>query len=433
MKRFLSLIGCAGLLGIGFMAGGCGSTAPPGYLAEVHHTGEPAAVVFVQITTQGSHLTGTWDETYLPSGAVQTSAVHLTLSGTESGNSVTIHLSGDIAIFGSATLSGTLSGGTLTLEVPATDGSLNSVALRSSDVAAYNADVAAFQRTATSAQETANAIAEQSASASAQASAVAQQAGFDEDVTVAAKRVQSDISGLQGLSISTSALTTDLQAQQTDLATMRSDEVTAEAASGPDQCSDADTVQSDADTVQSDADTVQSAADTVASDELTPPSEISSLQSDFQTLQSAEENDPELSGSAYLGLNMDDIAFGAEVQSVVAGSPAQAAGITAGAAIVSFNGVTIGSTDELTAAISEVRAGQQVVIAWTTTSGRQTATVVMGAVPLPTEAQVDAAVAAAQAAMSTATNTANTDVSQAQSVATSASSEATAFAAQYCS
>jgi len=426
----------------GACVGGCGGpSSPPGYLAELHTGGQLSAVAFVQLTVDGSHVTGTWEETYLGPGNTQTYAFQLSLNGTVSGQSVTVTLSGTVSgpgesVPGTGTVSGNLDGGTLTLAVPETDGTLASMVFTSSSSAAYNQAVGTLQARAASAsasaQAAANAAAEQSAAASEAASAAAEQAGLDATVTVAAKQVLSDMNGLQSLSIDTSAPANDLQAQQNDLATMRSEEATAAGAPASEQCGDADTVQGDADTVQGDA-------DTVSGNVSGPQAAVASLQSDFAKLQAAEQADPEFSGGAYMGVDVANVtasapvASGAQIMSVVAGSPAATAGLASGDVIVSFDGATITSTTDLTTALAAVQGGQTVPLGWVDASGgRHTGTITLGTFSLPSKAQVDAAVASAQSTISNATSTASNDVAKAQSVATAAATEASNFVNQYC-
>jgi hypothetical protein len=272
---------------------GCGAATGAGYLNESTWTAthQVAAIAFVQLTAQGSTLSGTFDETYfMDPSEMETSALHLSVSGTEDGDQVTLTLSGGL-LFGSGTVSGTLSGGELTLEMPQSDGSLQSDVFSTADVAAYDDDVQTMQGLMASAQASA-------AAASASASAVAAQAALGNAVAGANETVEEDISALDAIgAVDTSALSADLQDQQQDVTTMRSDEAVAEAASSSDeQCSDADTVVSDADTVQSDADSVQSDVDGIQSDISQLADAITTTKQDFSALQAAEGADPSYSG-----------------------------------------------------------------------------------------------------------------------------------------
>jgi hypothetical protein len=282
----VALLGATGLVG-------CGAATGSGYLTESTWTttGRLAAVAFVQMTVQGSTVSGTFDETYFADSAeMQTSAVNLTVSGTEEGNQVTLNLGGG-QLFGSGTVSGTLSGGELTLEMPQSDGSLQSYVFNAAGVATYDQDVQAMQGIMASAQAVA-------ASASASASAMAARAALDNAVASANQTVEEDISTLDAVgAVDTSALSANLQAQQQDVATMRSDEAIAAAAtSSYEQCSDADRVVSNADTVQSDADAVQSDVDSVQSDISPLANAITTTNQDFSALQAAEAANPSYSG-----------------------------------------------------------------------------------------------------------------------------------------
>lgn len=433
--RWLPLVTTTLLAGAALGCGG--TTAPPGYLAQVHSGGQLSMVAFIQLTVSGAHLSGTWSATLLPPGGTETYASQLSLTGTLSGQSVTMTLHGTVSdpegsTVGTGTISGTLVGTTLTLAVPQVDGGLTSVVFTGSDTAAYDRAVNTLEAMAGTASASAQAAAQASASA-------AQQAALDAQVTAAAKQVITDIDGLQGLTISTQALAQDLLAQQKDLATMRSDEAATVADSPLEQCGDADTVQGDADTVQGDADTVQGDVETVNAAVGGPEAAISSLQSDFAKLQAIEPTDPEFSGGAYLGVDVAEVSAsapvtaGAQITSVVADSPAAGAGLAAGDVITSLDGVGIGSTDDLSAAMAQVPGGETVDLSWVDASGlHHSGTITLGTLSLPTQAQVNAAAAGAQAVISQATGTASQDLSQAQAVASAAATEAANFVAEYC-
>jgi putative serine protease PepD len=63
---------------------------------------------------------------------------------------------------------------------------------------------------------------------------------------------------------------------------------------------------------------------------------------------------------AYVGVRIEDVSGGAKVTQVVSGSPADKAGMKAGDVITSFDGKTINSADELTAAVSAAKSGETV-------------------------------------------------------------------------
>jgi S1-C subfamily serine protease len=80
--------------------------------------------------------------------------------------------------------------------------------------------------------------------------------------------------------------------------------------------------------------------------------------------------------TAFLGVTPVDApnAGGAQIQSVVAGSPAEAAGLAQGDVITSLNGTTIGTSADLRAAVVALTPGTTVDIAWTDTTGATTTT-----------------------------------------------------------
>jgi S1-C subfamily serine protease len=73
---------------------------------------------------------------------------------------------------------------------------------------------------------------------------------------------------------------------------------------------------------------------------------------------------------------------GVQVAGVEAGSPADQAGLAEGDTITSINGQSVGSTDDMSAALGSLHAGDSVRVGWTDASGQQqTATVVLAAGP----------------------------------------------------
>jgi S1-C subfamily serine protease len=81
--------------------------------------------------------------------------------------------------------------------------------------------------------------------------------------------------------------------------------------------------------------------------------------------------------AAQLGLN---VSSGALVRGVVAGSPADVAGITRNSVITSIGGSQVTSIDNLGTAIRAHKPGEKVSIGWVTQSGAHTATVTLGGV-----------------------------------------------------
>ena len=65
---------------------------------------------------------------------------------------------------------------------------------------------------------------------------------------------------------------------------------------------------------------------------------------------------------AYLGIRIQDVSGGAKVTQVVSGSPAAKAGLKVGDVITSFDGKSVSSADELTAAVFNAKSGDTVAI-----------------------------------------------------------------------
>ncbi len=65
---------------------------------------------------------------------------------------------------------------------------------------------------------------------------------------------------------------------------------------------------------------------------------------------------------AYLGVRIEGVTGGAKITTIVAGAPAAKAGLKVGDVITAFNGKTITSADELTAAVTAAKAGEQVTV-----------------------------------------------------------------------
>src|SRR5436190_408852 len=65
---------------------------------------------------------------------------------------------------------------------------------------------------------------------------------------------------------------------------------------------------------------------------------------------------------AYLGVRIESATGGAKITTVVAGAPAAKAGLKVGDLITAFDGKTITSADELTAAVTAAKAGEQVTV-----------------------------------------------------------------------
>jgi S1-C subfamily serine protease len=84
----------------------------------------------------------------------------------------------------------------------------------------------------------------------------------------------------------------------------------------------------------------------------------------------------------FLGVSVQDAAGGAGVAGVLSGGPAAQAGITAGDVITAVDGSTVGSADDLSAALVGHDPGDRVSVTWTTADGEsQSATVTLATGP----------------------------------------------------
>jgi S1-C subfamily serine protease len=73
--------------------------------------------------------------------------------------------------------------------------------------------------------------------------------------------------------------------------------------------------------------------------------------------------------TAFLGVVLKDVSSGAQVSQIVAGQPADAAGLVAGDVITSLNGKTISSSADVRKTVLSLVPGTAVSIAWTDSSG----------------------------------------------------------------
>src|SRR5215472_5984920 len=124
---------------------GCGSSGGPASFVGSNST----EVVYLQWQQSSSgDLTGTITDDQLtgtpPDESLSTDTASFT--GNVSNGSVSITAEGFLGI--NATLTGTLSGGTLSLQVPASDGTIQTDTFNSAGVSTFNADVAGLRRAA---------------------------------------------------------------------------------------------------------------------------------------------------------------------------------------------------------------------------------------------------------------------------------------------
>jgi S1-C subfamily serine protease len=65
---------------------------------------------------------------------------------------------------------------------------------------------------------------------------------------------------------------------------------------------------------------------------------------------------------AYVGVRIQDVDGGAKITQIVAGAPAAKAGLKVGDVVTNFDGKTIGSADDLTAAVFQAKPGEKVSV-----------------------------------------------------------------------
>lgn len=97
----------------------------------------------------------------------------------------------------------------------------------------------------------------------------------------------------------------------------------------------------------------------------------------------AESGTVEIGSRGYLGVELSSQVTGAYVAGISNDSAAEAAGLTAGSTITSFNGSAITSGDQLAETVAELDAGDRVTLAWTdATGGAHNATLTLGDGPV---------------------------------------------------
>lgn len=102
-----------------------------------------------------------------------------------------------------------------------------------------------------------------------------------------------------------------------------------------------------------------------------------------QITSGTQTGDVQIGNRGYLGVELSPQVTGALVAGVVSGSAADNAGVTAGSTITSFNGASIMSAQGLSEAVSGLKQGDRVTVAWTDASGQaHNATVALGTGPV---------------------------------------------------
>lgn len=80
--------------------------------------------------------------------------------------------------------------------------------------------------------------------------------------------------------------------------------------------------------------------------------------------------DVQIGNHGYLGVQLSSQVTGALVAGVVNGSAAEAAGVTAGSTITSFNGASVTSAESLSTAVDATSVGDRATVAWTDSTGQ---------------------------------------------------------------
>jgi putative serine protease PepD len=84
---------------------------------------------------------------------------------------------------------------------------------------------------------------------------------------------------------------------------------------------------------------------------------------------------------AYVGVRIENVEGGAKVTQIVAGAPADKAGLKKGDVITSFDGKTIGSADDLTAAVFQAKPGEKVSVTVARNGNTQHLSLTLGVQP----------------------------------------------------
>jgi len=84
---------------------------------------------------------------------------------------------------------------------------------------------------------------------------------------------------------------------------------------------------------------------------------------------------------AYVGVRIESVTGGARIVKVVVGSPASKAGLKVGDVITAFDGKTVTSADELTAAVAAAKAGESVSVTVRSGSTTKNVSVTLGVQP----------------------------------------------------
>lgn len=187
----LILLGCGGALSSG------------GYLARTSE-----AVEFLQLTVSGTSLRGTLNAGTLAGSGDSVTTVQATVTGTISGESVTLTFSvGPSWLGGQTSANGTIEGAQLVVTYTQGDGSLASVTFAPSTAKVYDGDLGQLQSQAADVQASESSAAVQAAQTQAQ----------EQQIDLAASRASKDLSTLEDASFSE-----DLSGLQSDTGDVQS-------------------------------------------------------------------------------------------------------------------------------------------------------------------------------------------------------------------
>lgn len=256
---------------------GCGSSGGPAFYVATG-AGDVAYVSWQEDSS--GHLTGTLTEDQV-SGSLPTETLSVNsapFTGNISNGTVSISVNG--GMFGSTlNLTGTASGNILTLQIPQSDGTVQSATFTSGTLSDFNSAVDKIRRSMNSANAAAYARqqAQQQAQAQASANAQAEQTAQNDIATLQQDAAPSgnlggDVSNFQG----------DIQSAQSDLATEKSD-----AKGDNSYCGAVQSVVGDAQSVDGDLQSVSGDVQSMTPDISTVRQDISTVRNDLASLRSS--------------------------------------------------------------------------------------------------------------------------------------------------
>jgi len=253
---------------------GCGSSGGPA--AYVAAFGNEVDYIQWQQSSSG-HLQGSMTVDQISGTApAETLSVNTTpFTGNINGSSVSLTFGG---LFGTtANVVGGISGSTLTLQVPQSDGTIQSASFAQGNLTAFNRAVATLRRQIQT---------DNTQAAQAQAQAQQQQANAQAEQTaqndVATLSQDASLSSGSNLTGDLSNFMSDIQTAQSDLATEKQD-----ASSDNSYCAATQTVAGDAQSVDGDLQSVQGDVQSMTPDIATVRQDIAAVQNDLANLTSS--------------------------------------------------------------------------------------------------------------------------------------------------